>query len=113
MKTYNYNEFNIFFQYINDEPSMVIGGNKSGCRRAWVIPLSSAWQYADSETGSPTAHLINSSIMIGELLCIGVDKSLVYKIASAIVDALPDLIKMPPNAILQKSKPDNLDIRVA
>lgn len=89
-------EFRIFYQYVNGEPGMVIASSFMGRRRAWVIGLSSAWKYADSETGAPTAYLIEAAGKIGDLLGLGADRMTAFRIASAIVDHLPDLLTMPP-----------------
>lgn len=97
-----YREFNLFFTYVSattnvsdTEPCMCLG--RAGVRRsAWVIPLSCAWMYADSETGEPSEYLIGKAVEIADHLGLGVTRDTVFKISSAIVDNLPDLIRMPP-----------------
>jgi hypothetical protein len=97
-KTYSYGDFFLFFSYYKDEPVMGIANKtfKKERRRAWIIPLSNAWQYANSQSGEPSPYLVEQSIHIGHLLGLGNDSRTLYTIASAIVDALSDLIKMPP-----------------
>ena len=95
----NFNEFKIFFQYINEEDSMVIGGQNIKYKRAWVIPQSMAWKYADSVSGEPTKYLIESAIKMREFFGL-TGKDVVFKIASAIVDSIPDLIELKPSEYL-------------
>ncbi len=102
-----FGEFRLFFSYVSPttnvedtEPCMCLG--RAGIKRsAWVIPLSAAWMYADSETGEPTEYLIGKAVQIAHHLQLGVTRDTIFKISSAIVDFLPDLIKMPPWAGLE------------
>lgn len=95
-QTHNYADFVIFYKYVDGEPAMVLGGKRFDRRKAYIIPLSCAWQYADAETGAPTDYLVALAVKIGDLLGLGADSKTAYRIGSAIVDALPDLIAMPP-----------------
>ncbi len=96
----NYNDFVVFFQYVeidkNMEPVMVVGAPRY--KSAYIIPLNVAYKYADSVTGEPTDYLVQAALTIGETLRLGVDKLTVYRICSAIVDNLPDLVSMPPHS---------------
>lgn len=94
--TQQHGDIRIFYQWVNDEASMILAANRLGRRKAWVIGQSVAHQYADSETGAPTAYLIEAAVKIAEHLGFHPDRSTVFRIASAIVDDLPELIKMPP-----------------
>lgn len=99
---YHYGEFSVFGTYIkttamkDEEPAMAIGGKRFDRKTAWVIPLSAAYLYADSTSGAPTEYLVETSRKIANLLGIEGSRGTVFKIASAIVDALPMLIQMPP-----------------
>ena len=98
----SYPEFTLFYSYVspdqdvkNTEPCMCLG--RSGIKRsAWVIPLSCAHMYADSQTGEPTEFLIGKSVEIASHLGLGITRDTCFKIASVIVDNLSDLIRMPP-----------------
>jgi len=97
--------FIIFYQHVNNEPAMIVGGYK--VKRAWVIPLSMAHMYADSKTGAPTDYLVEAAVRIATLLDLGLTRHRVYTIASAIVDDLPDLLKMPPAPQLTQNEIEN------
>ena len=116
-QAHNYGQFDVFYQYVEadrergEEPCMILGSR--GTRRtAWVIPLSNAHQYADSSSGGPSQFLILSAAKIAEMFNLHPDRSTVRKIAEAILDCLPDLVKMPPKrpestkAILEKAVED-------
>ncbi len=104
----SYREFNLFFSYVSPttnvddtEPCMCLG--RAGIRRsAWVIPLSSAYMYADSESGEPSDYLVGKAAEIAHHLGLGVTRDTVFKICSVIVDNLPELIRMPPWAGLHQ-----------
>lgn len=97
-----YPEFTLFYSYVSPnsnvqdtEPCMCLG--RAGIKRsAWVIPLSVAFMYAESDTGEPTDYLVAKAVEIAHHLGLAADRSTVFKIASVIVDNLPDLIRMPP-----------------
>jgi hypothetical protein len=100
--TKKYPEFTLFYSYVSatnkvddTEPCMCLG--RAGIKRsAWVIPLSAAHMYADSQTGEPTKYLIGKSVEIASHLGLGITKDTCFKIMSVIVDNLSDLIRMPP-----------------
>lgn len=101
----HYGEFVLGFAYVSPsnrrddmEPCMWLGRATAARRAAWVIPLSSAYAYADSQTGEPTQYLLDRAISICIDLGIAVCRHSTYKIASAIVDNLPLLVEMPPHA---------------
>lgn len=98
-------DFTVFFSYVGiqqgdgsvvDEPCMCLGRHHLGRKVAWVIPLSVASRYADDKTGAPTPYLISAAASIAEMFGMGVNRWDVKKIADAIVDHLPDLVRMPP-----------------
>jgi hypothetical protein len=97
-QVHQHGDFRVFYQHVNGEPAMVLASTCWGRRRAWVIGLSHAYKYADAHTGQPTAYLVEASTKIGEMLGLGTDRMTVFRIASAIVDDLPDLLRMPPEA---------------
>jgi hypothetical protein len=79
------------------EPAMVlfpaVPGEKSG---AFILGLSSAYKYADSDTGEPTDYLLKQVIPIANVLGMFATKYLLMAIADAIVDEMPELVGMPP-----------------
>ncbi len=97
-----YGDFVIFYQYAeiegNQTACMVIGCPRR--RSAYMIPEKNAHLYADSITGEPTDKLIQLAITIADAIGLGADRYNTYRIASAVVDNLPDLIEMPPAPML-------------
>lgn len=93
-----YAGFNVLFSYIDQDgeptPCMALGNPSK--RSSFIIPLGSAFKYADSESGEPTSFLALASVKIAESIGLYPDKSTCFRIASAVVDNLPDLIEMPP-----------------
>lgn len=97
-KTKQYAGFNILFSYVDVDgdpmPCLAVGNPSK--RSCYIIPLESAFKYADSESGEPTPFLAVAAMKIAETIGIYPDKSACFRIASAVVDNLPDLISMPP-----------------
>ena len=83
-------ELRVFFQHVNGEPAMIIGSRHMNRRRAYVICLSAAWEYDNTEM------LIVKSANAANVLGLGVSRDSTYKIADLILNYLPDLIKMAP-----------------
>lgn len=80
-----------FYQNVQGEESMVLGRRTNGRGCSWVIPLSSAYRYADEEWLIPTLPVIMNHLGIfnptrGELM----------KLADLIIDGIDDLVKTPP-----------------
>jgi hypothetical protein len=111
-----YKDFLIFFEWFDNttdtlgegEPTMFITrANRfalSGNRSAVAIPMAQGYLHADSKTGGPTPHLL--------MFCVGGCKELglepsrmnIRHLADAIVDNLPDLLRMPPAPSKDKFK---------
>ncbi len=68
----------------------------SGNRGSACITLPQAYLYADSKTGAPTQRLIEFSLGACRELGLEPSRMNVKAIADAIVDFLPDLVRMPP-----------------
>lgn len=82
------------------EPALIISrANKfalSGNRGCATIMLEQAYLYADSKRGEPTPRLMLFSKSACEAMGMEPSRMNIFAIASAIVDALPDLVAMPP-----------------
>lgn len=93
-------ELFISYQWVNDEPAMLLypahPGRNAG---AFVLCLSSAYKYADSQTGAPTEYLIKQADVAAEVMGMLPTRDTLRSIASAIVDGLPDLVDMPPEPV--------------
>jgi hypothetical protein len=90
-------ELVISYQWLNEEPTMIIfparPSGKAGC---YAIGLSAAYKYADSETGAPTEYLIRQADVAAEVMGMFATRDTLRTIATVIVDGLPDLVEMPP-----------------
>lgn len=103
-QTKRHGEVCTFYQYIETdydkegEPCLCIGNNSrlAQKRRAWVIPLSEAHRYADSMSGGPTADLVETTIKISQMLHLAPSRQLYFKLVDIILDAIPELLRMPP-----------------
>jgi hypothetical protein len=82
------------------EPTMFIGRAArvalSGNRGAAVLPMQQAHYHVDSKTGGPTRHAIEFAKGACDQLGLEPSRMNVFKIASAIADNIPDLLRMPP-----------------
>lgn len=82
------------------EPALILArANKfalSGNRGCATIMLEQAYLYADSKRGEPTQRLIKFSSDACTAIGFEPSRMNIFAIASAIVDALPDLVSMPP-----------------
>jgi hypothetical protein len=96
-KTRTHGELFVSYQWVNDEPAMLIFPTRpidqAGC---FAIALSSAWKYADSTTGGPTEYLFEQADNAARVMGMFQTKDTLRKIATVIVDGLPDLVDMPP-----------------
>lgn len=99
-----YGDFEILFQYINEQPAMLLRAHRflNARRRAWAITLDSAWKYVDTETGDHSEYTVMASGAIANMLGLGNDIRTRFRIAEAIVDNLEELINMKPYR-----RPDN------
>ena len=79
-----------------EQPVMAICGKRM--RSSYFIPLDNAYLYADSVLGEPTDALMQLVVSIREVLALGEDRYITSELMTAIVDALPELIEMPPPA---------------
>lgn len=68
----------------------------SGNRGSACITLAQAHLYADSMSGAPTMRLIEFARQAANELGLEPSRQNIYAISSAIVDAIPDLVNMPP-----------------
>lgn len=85
------------FKWVDGEPVMILYkrtlGNNSP---AFIIEMKDAYQFAASD-GYATKQLL-SELSLDAARAIGEvhDKALVHQIITAILDGIPDLLKMPP-----------------
>lgn len=108
MSRYNYKscgDFGVLFSWFNPqprrldsehEPVMALVRRAGGEGRSFMIALSAAYLYADSESGQPTPYLLQRAFTVASVLGLHPDRSTIRRICDAIVDNLPELIRMPP-----------------
>lgn len=86
------------FQWINKEPAMCLYPlhPRSLNPGAYVLPLESAFKYADSKTGGPTPYCIKQAAIAAEVMGFFPDKFIITRIVDTIMGGLLDLIDMPP-----------------
>ena len=101
VKRVPHGEFEILFQYVDEEPALVIRANRflATRRRSWVVTLDSAWKYVDDVHSPHSGHseyMVHASAKIQEMLSLGTDLNGRYRIAEAIMESLEDLINMKP-----------------
>ena len=84
------------FQFVNDEPAMVLWPIRRANVAAYIICMSAAWQY--DEPG----YLAQQAKIACELW--GFDHSHWFRIAKIINDGLGDLVKMPPDPASYQKK---------
>ena len=101
VKKRQFGDFDILFQYVNEEPALVVRAHRflSVRKRAYVITLESAWKYVDDVESPHSGHskyMVHASAQIEKMLGLGDDIATRYRIAEAIMDCLDDLVDMKP-----------------
>ena len=94
----SFGEFDILFQYVNEEPALVVRTKRflHARKRAWVVTLDSAWKYVDTENGDHSDYMVEATHKIGEMLGLGTSLGTRFSIAEGIVSCLEELINMKP-----------------
>ncbi len=94
----SFGEFDILFQYVNEEPALVVRAKRflNARRRAWVITLDSAWKYVDTGTGDHSDYMVEATHKMGEMLGLGISMMTRFRLAEGIVSCLEELINMKP-----------------
>lgn len=103
-----FGDFDILFQYVNEEPAMVIRAHRflHSRLRAWVVMQEAAWKYVDNVENPASGHsayMVHASAKISEMLGLSTDLQTRFRIAEAIQDCLEELINMKPMKIDQPS----------
>lgn len=81
----------VSYQYVNDEPALVLWPARPGARSgAYVVCLSSAFKYVEDD------YLIAQSFKACEVMGLFSTKQQVYRIATAIQDNIEELVRMKP-----------------
>lgn len=104
VKTRSFGDIQILYQYVDEEPALVIRANRflSVRKRAYVITQESAWKYVDDVESPHSGHsfyMVHACAMIEEMLGLGNSLDTRFRIAEAIMDCLEDLINMKPMKI--------------
>jgi len=112
VKTRNFGDFDINFQYVDEEPALVIRAHRflAVRKRAYVVTQESAWKYVDDVESPNSGHsqyMVRASSVIEAMLGLGDDIMTRYRIAEAIMDCLEDLINMKP---MKTDKPEGAHV---
>ena len=82
---------------LDDEPCMVLFPlRKREGSAAYVLPLNRAFEFVNNK-GYPTPELMSSSETAAKVMAMDTGKSTVFGVATAILDNMEDLLKMPPS----------------
>lgn len=97
-KVYVKGDIVVSFQWVNGEPAMILYpkrpiGVGAG---AFVLPIESAFKYADSKRGAPTPYCIEMAAKAADVMGLFPDRFTLFRIVDAIMEGLIDLIGMPP-----------------
>ena len=112
-KTRKQGDIGIAFHWITagdfkDEPSMVLFPlRKRLGAAAFVIPMSKAFEYADSN-GYPSSELVSSSFKAAEVMAMDSTRMTAHRIADVILNNIEDLVKMPPAPPVQRKHGPNV-----
>lgn len=99
-KVYSKGDLVVAFHWLNEEPAMFIyPKNASSMQRtAFVIPIESAFKYANAN-GYPTPYAAQMAHKCAEVLGLFPDRFLVTRIMDVIMEGIVDLIEMPPEPV--------------
>lgn len=97
-KVYPKGDIVVSFQWVNDEPALILYPRKSMAATpgAFVLPLESAFKYADAKTGGPTPYCIRMAHKAAEVMGVMNDRFMLHRIVDAIMEGMLELIEMPP-----------------
>ena len=99
-KKHKIGQFILAFHWVNNEGSMVIAAHKRPNTPAIIIGQSMAHEYADSKSGDPTPYCAHKCLeYVGAM---GLLKMEAPKLMQLIVEAIPDLLEMPPEPDWEK-----------
>ncbi len=93
-------DIGISYHWVNDEPAMILfPAKRSGpTTGAFVICMSAAWQYANSDGHPNLAYMVPTAAKAAKQMGFtSTDTFAVKAIIDAIIDGIPDLLDMPPD----------------
>lgn len=97
-KTYRHGDIGVAYHWVNGEPAMVLFPATRNTGGSFAICLSSAHLYAESN-GYATRHAAGKAYEAAEVLGIGFERATIFRLISAILDGIPDLVAMPPERV--------------
>jgi hypothetical protein len=99
-KVRNKGDFSVSFQWVNEEPAMILFPNKPGVGLgAFVLCLSALHNYVNSDGYPNTPYLVKQSMAAAKQMGFSGLGYEAKKIADAILDSAEDLISMPPEPV--------------
>jgi hypothetical protein len=80
--------------WLDGEPAILLAA--AGSRSAYAIPLPVIHQYARADGYPEPEALARLAPAVADHLGLGLDRSTLYQVVEIVLDALPDLVAMPP-----------------
>lgn len=98
------------YEWLNEEPCLCVypeAKTRSRHAGALVVPLSCAHQWATSDGYPDLMHAVPVAVQAADTMGLSISRTLVRHIIDAVVDGLPDLLRMPkqPFAIQPEQQP--------
>jgi hypothetical protein len=88
--------------WVNGEPALIFAA-ANGSGGAYAVPLGSAYQYVRSDGYPEPVACACLAADVAEQLGVGQDKRTLFGITELLLDAVPDLLSMPPEPRLDKA----------
>jgi len=80
--------------WVDGDPALIFASDRS--RSAYAVPLDTAHQYVRSDGYPEPVACAGLAADVAEQLGIGHDKATLYAVTELFLDAVPDLLSMPP-----------------
>lgn len=101
-KQKTYGDIVITFDWVNDEPALLITPRAVSIRGAYVICLSSAYKYTEPK------YLANQAIACANHIGMdGNSKHTIYRIADSIMECIQEMVEMPPERMVRPKDKGN------
>lgn len=104
-------DFSVSFQWVNEEPAMILFPNHKGIGQgAFVICMSSLYKYVKSDGYPNTEYLVAQAVKAAKQMGFSGLGFEVKRIADAILDSCEDVLQMPPEPVGINEKQRNQSI---
>jgi len=86
------------YEWLDDEPCLCVFPERQHGRKgsgALVVPLSCAHQWATADGYPDLRHAVPVAVKSADMMGLSISRAAVRHIIDAVVDGLPDLLRMP------------------